>query len=469
MKKVMNKAENLVDEMIEVIPASHPGELTAVTGDLRRNLMQYPRQFVLRTAKVLLAFCLILGLLPGCTGVQDNKLSAGAIVPLDGPVLVGEPVTLRISSSPGDPHWDLGDGTTADSSSVTHIYQKPGYYRIVMGSRVGDSFNELSSAIVRVHTPETLHLPQVFLDTDARNEIDDQHYIGYGLFSNLDVLGINSEHHGPHRLDRGGPEQEPMNYGEIIHILALSRQSNLLKHRPENQMPMVFHGSKVPLQVPASGNWQDTKPVKSEASEAILAAARGASPDNPVWVLPVGPCTNIASAILQAREEGLDLKSRIKIVWLGGGPEQAHRGTFNGENDPWSVYVTGQSGVELWIMLENPTGASLSLDKRTEMGLYPDNMLGKYLVAISNIWSTEPTKELFDVTTISMVIGNHLGLDWLTLVEPSVILGPDQEYRWQKTDSPTSVYIIRDIDNEAMKVDLFNTLNGKPADLSPKQ
>jgi len=91
--------------------------------------------------------------------------------------------------------------------------------------------------------------------------------------------------------------------------------------------------ARLPLQVLSSGKWQDTKPVKSEASEAILAAARGASPDNPVWLLPVGPCTNIANAILLAREEGLDLKSRIKIVWLGGGPERVNSWSFNGEND----------------------------------------------------------------------------------------------------------------------------------------
>jgi hypothetical protein len=221
-------------------------------------------------------------------------------------------VTFKLNGNSSNAHWQLGDGTTADGSSVTHIYQEPGIYRVVMGSKVGETFDELSSAIVRVHTPETVHLPQVLLDTDARNEVDDQHYIAYGLFSNLDVLGINSAHHGPHRINHFGAAQEAINYGEILYIIELSRISGLLEHRTENQIPRAFRGAKMPLQVPASGNWSDTQPVKSEASEAILAAARGASPDNPVWVLPVGPCTNIASAILLAREEGLDLKSRIK-------------------------------------------------------------------------------------------------------------------------------------------------------------
>lgn len=428
-----------------------------------------PNQFqcVRQTAAILMACGLIASLLPGFAAAQDpstREKRAAWIVPLDGPVLAGKPVTFRLKGNPNNPHWELGDGATADGQSVSHTFEKPGVYRVGMGSKVGDTLNELSSAIVRVHTPETLHLPQIFLDTDARNEVDDQHYIGYGLFSNLDVLGINSIHHGPHRINHFGAAQEPINYGEILYIIELSRNSGLLKHRSENQMPQVFHGARLPLQVPASGNWTDTQPVNSEASEAILAAARGASPDNPVWVLPVGPCSNIASAILQAREEGLDLKSRIKIIWLGGGPEQVNVKSFNGSNDPWSVYVTGQSGVEFWIILENPTGASITMDKRVESNLYPNNPLGEYLEAIT----PAGRKALFDVTTISMVIGNYLGKHWLTLVEPSVVLGPDQKYRWKKVNSPANVHIIRDIDEEAMKTDFFATLNGRPTPLPPK-
>ena len=62
-------------------------------------------------------------------------------------------------------------------------------------------------------------------------------------------------------------------------------------------------------------------------------------------------------------------------------------------------------------------------------------------------------KALYDLTAVSSVIGKHLGKPWLTLVEPSVVLGPDQEYRRQMVDPPTNVYIVRKIDAEAMKVD----------------
>ena len=246
-----------------------------------------------------MTFGLIVSLLPGFAAAQDGSVRearAGAIVPLDGPVLAGKPVTFRLSGDPSDAHWDLGDGATADGSSVIHTYQEPGVYRVVMGSKAGDTFNELSSAIVRVHTPETLHLPQVLLDTDARNEVDDQHYISYGLFSNVDVLGINSAHHGPHRINHFGAAQEPINYGEILYIIELSRISGLLEHRSENQIPQVFHGAKVPLPVPASGKWSDTQPIECEASEAILAAARALRP-----TILCGSCRSGHAPTLPAR------------------------------------------------------------------------------------------------------------------------------------------------------------------------
>ena len=131
---------------------------------------------VRRRIAVLLACCLTAGLLPGLAAAQDMSTQtapaarAEAIVPLDGPVLVGKPVMFKLSGNPSNPHWDLGDGATAQGSSVTHTYQTPGIHRVVMGSKVGETFNELSSAIVRVPTPETLHLPQIVLAADVDND-----------------------------------------------------------------------------------------------------------------------------------------------------------------------------------------------------------------------------------------------------------------------------------------------------------
>jgi len=374
-----------------------------------------------------------------------------SIIPLEGRAIVGQTVEFRARTTSGmdSPlQWSFGDGVSSEGVAVNHVYEKPGIYQVELCAKDSGS-EKTSSAILRAHTPQTIHLPQILLDTDARNEVDDQHYISYALFSELDVLGINSIHHG------GG--QEAINYGEIQWIVHLARRIGL----PESRQPFTFHGADHRLEVPASGNWQDTQPVVAEASEAILAVARGASPDNPVWILPVGPCTNVASAVLQASQEEWDIRDRLRVIWLGGGPESASQKTFNGGNDPWSVYVLSESGVEFWVILENPTGASIRMDKRTEAHLYPDNALGNYLKMITPAHS----KSLFDISTVSMVISEHLNLGWLEEVEPVKVFGPNQDYRWERVEEPASMHVVRDVDENAMKKDFFDTLNGKPTRL----
>jgi len=372
-----------------------------------------------------------------------------SIVPLMAPVMASKPVELDGLTTAGKAEafaWDFGDGRTASGSRVRHTFAKAGIYRVKLTASAGPH-SDVCEAIIRAHTPATLHVPQVLLDTDQKNEQDDQHYFGYGLFSQLDLLGVNSVHHG------GG--QEPMNYREILHVLDLAKASGLPKHRE----PFVFRGANKRLNVPAGGKWSDTKPIVTEAGEAILAVARGASPTNPVWVVPVGPGTNVACAILQARAEGLKLKGRIRVMWLGGSNDAIVR-EFNGNNDPWSMYVVAHSGLETWIM-PAPVGARVRIDKRTEADLYADHPLGRYLRRIV----PARNKPLFDPSCLSAIISMRLGLGWVKVSEPVTVAGPKEGYRWTKTDQPTGVRVIRQIDQAAMKADIFDTMKHKPRPL----
>lgn len=373
------------------------------------------------------------------------------IKPLTSQVMAAQPFHLTARTVFGKPTqftWDMGDGHTSTGARVGHTYAQPGLYQVWLTATDG-SHTHRCLALVRAHTEATRHLPQVVLDTDAKNEQDDQYYVAYGLFSELDLLGINSVHHG------GG--QEPINYAEIQRIIELSRKSGLPKHR----VPPVFRGADRRLIVPASGDWRDTEPCPTPASEAILAAARGAAPDHPVWVVPVGPGTNPASAILQARRDGLELKDRIRIMWLGG-RDGDFQSDFNGSNDPWSVYIVAQSGLETW-MIPEPVGGRVGVDKRTESHLYPEHALGRYLLDIV----PKHRKSLYDPSCLSAIISERLGLGWVKETEWVTVNreGPAEGYRWTKSASPTSMRVIRQIDHQAMQRDIFNTLDGRPTRL----
>ncbi len=325
---------------------------------------------------------------------------------------------------------------------MRHTFRAPGIYPLRLEGVAGEQ-SATCLAIVRAHTPDTVSVPQVVLDTDQKNEQDDQHYFGYGLFSELDLLAVDSVHHG------GG--QEPTNYGELVHVLDLARQSGL----PDGRVPRLCHGANERLTVPTSGKWEDTAPILTEASEAILAAARGASPTNPVWVVPVGPGTNVASALLRAREEGLDLRDRLRVMWLGGSEDRITR-EFNGNNDPWSMYVVAQSGVQCWIM-PAPVGARVAIDKQTEGDLYAAHPLGQYL---KSIVPARP-KALYDPSCLSAIIGERLGLGWVKRTEWVAVAGPESDYAWTPSEAPTSVRVIREIDQDAMKQDIFETMKGR--------
>lgn len=371
------------------------------------------------------------------------------IVPLSAPVMAGPAVEFIAKALAGKPTtytWDFGDGQTAQGARASHTFSKPGIYQVKVTATEG-RFSDDCLALVRAHTADTLHVPQVILDTDAKNEQDDQHYLGYGLFSELDVLGINSTHHG------GG--QEPINYAEVLHVIELAKQSGL----PAQRVPPVFHGANQRLKAPAGGDWRDTEPVVTAAGEAILAAARGASPDNPVWIVPVGPGSNPASAILQARREGLELKGRIRVMWLGGSNDGITH-EFNANNDPWSLYVIAQSGIETWIM-PAPVGARVAINKTTEGDLYADHPLGQFLKQIV----PAKNKALYDPSCLSAIISERLGLGWVKETEFVTVAGPNEGYRWTKAEKPDSVRVIRQIDQKAIQLDLFNSMKGRPTKL----
>ncbi len=353
--------------------------------------------------------------------------------------------------------WDLGKGnsTTTAQGKSPRKGSGPQSARTVGQPPRRKPVTETGTDVGRGERAAPI---RVILDTDAKNEIDDQHYIAYALYSELKVLAINSAHHG----GLPGEEwQEAMNWAEIVHILDLARCSGL----PAEEVPLVFRGSPHRLNPPASGRWTDIEPQVSPASEAILAAARSTSPGDPIWVVPVGPCTNIASAILQARREGLDLHGRLRICWLGGSPKGALIDSFNGGNDPWAAYVVAQSGLPFWVVLERPTGASLTIDTRREAKLYPNNPLGRYLLSLTNpiVLRRQRPKALYDVTAIGTVVALTRNLPWILRAEPATLLGPDERFAWKPGPSDSPLRIIHDLDAEAIKEHFFRVLNrGQP-------
>ena len=139
----------------------------------------------------------------------------------------------------------------------------------------------------------------IFLDTDTYNEIDDQFAILYTMLSpeRLCLKGISA---ALFFNDRSASPADGMekSYREILKIM------DFLGKDPEG---FVFRGCTEPLA-------DEEVPRESLACDAIIAEAMKASETDPLYVVGIGACTNIASAILKAPE----IIRRITVVWLGG-------------------------------------------------------------------------------------------------------------------------------------------------------
>jgi inosine-uridine nucleoside N-ribohydrolase len=228
------------------------------------------------------------------------------------------------------------------------------------------------------------------LDTDTYNEIDDQFALVYAYLS-PDRIELEAVYAAPFLNNRSKSPGDGMekSYEEIMRLLALLGKS------PDG---FAFRGSDRYLE-------DVTKPVSSEAALDLIKKAKTASPENPLYVVPVGCITNIASAILIDPE----IIKNIVVVWLGGNDlNWPHQKEFNLMQDVKAAQVVLNSGVPLVIMPCRPVVSHFHTTiPEMELYLKGKNKLADYLLNTTieysggrDTWS----KVIWDVTAVAWLI-----------------------------------------------------------------
>lgn len=152
---------------------------------------------------------------------------------------------------------------------------------------------------------------QVIVDTDANNELDDQHALAYLLLNDttFHVLGITVN-----ATYNGGPVEE--------HLMEAQRVVDL-----------VGWTNKVRVYKGANGNFTEIREYLdqlefdgSDAVNFIIKEARKKRKE-PLVLLPVGKLTNIALAL----KKDPSIAEKVRIVWLGS--NYPAPGEYNLEND----------------------------------------------------------------------------------------------------------------------------------------
>ena len=120
---------------------------------------------------------------------------------------------------------------------------------------------------------------RVIINTDAKNEADDQFAIVHALLSpSLEVRGLIAAHFGTSRSDRS-MEESREEIDLLLELLGLEQQVT------------VANGA-------LTGINDEQTPRDSAGAQLIIAESKLASPEDPLFVAFLGPLTDMASAIL---------------------------------------------------------------------------------------------------------------------------------------------------------------------------
>ena len=233
---------------------------------------------------------------------------------------------------------------------------------------------------------------RVIIDTDAKNEADDQFAIVHGLLSpTLDIRGLIPAHFGTRRSDRS-MEESREEVDLLLDLLGLT-----------GSVP-VANGA-------TSGIPDEQTPADSPGAQLIIAESRLATRGDPLFVAFLGPLTDMASAILLDPEI---VHREVIVIWIGGrGYRDFDAGPgieFNLSNDIPAANVVFDSGITLWqVPSEVYTKVSVSYAELAER-IGDSGPLGRYLIKQLHEWNAayhpEPieSRSLGDSPAISLVL-----------------------------------------------------------------
>jgi inosine-uridine nucleoside N-ribohydrolase len=277
----------------------------------------------------------------------------------------------------------------------------------------------------------------VIIDTDAKNEADDQFAIVHGLLSpTFDVRGLIPAHFGTHRSDRSMEESRE----EIDLLLGLLGQAGQVT---------VANGAP-------TGIADEQTPLDSPGAQLIIQESKLASKGDPLFVAFLGPITDMASAILLDP----DIVNReVVVIWIGGrgydGYAADHRLEFNLSNDIHAANVVFGSGMTVWqIPSDVYTKVSVSYAELEEK-IGDAGPLGRYLIDQLVEWNAtyhgEPieSRSLGDSPAIALMLYPQSGN---FRVRPAPRFGVDGWYL-PGTDNP--IHVCEQVDVRFLLEDMF--------------
>ncbi|NBC02753.1 MAG: nucleoside hydrolase [Bacteroidetes bacterium] len=305
-------------------------------------------------------------------------------------------------------------------------------------------------------TSESELIP-IIIDTDANNELDDQHAMAYLFFNNdlFNTIGVTVN-----ATYSGGPIDQQVAEAERVMKL-----TDVMGH--------------IPLLPGANGDFEEIRPNLNQpeydghaAVEFIIEEARKPR-DQKLIQLPVGKLTNIALAL----EKAPDIKENVRIVWLGSNyPEP---GEYNQENDiPSLNYILNQDVPFEIVMVrygepsgsdavratpaeieENMSGAGPEVDSVTGRHGGEFTNFGDYSVNLFSeieLHGDPPSRALFDMVAVAILKNPNWGE--ATEIPAPIVDGEDWE---ERPNNDRTITIWENFDKEAILEDFYSTMRSE--------
>ena len=227
---------------------------------------------------------------------------------------------------------------------------------------------------------------RVLIDTDAKNEIDDQWAIALAILSpeRFEIegfVGANFDNR------RGGPDSVEKSVREIETVLESAGMAGKWPAK---------HGSH-PMRY-------QSEPSESEGVDFIIDRAMAGSPENPLWVVGLGASTDMASAYLKEPR----IVDRVVVFWhfRTRWPVQCYN--FNVLGDVRAARLIFHSPLS-FVLFDTGTYLRCPMEE-SEQYVRPYGALGRYLHDYRHTAPgfMSPRKGFFDLGDIAALIDPDL-------------------------------------------------------------
>ena len=276
---------------------------------------------------------------------------------------------------------------------------------------------------------------RVIINTDAKNEADDQYAIVHAVLTpSFELHGIIPAHFGTKKSATSMEDS----YDETMLLLRLM-------------------GLEKDVRVEKGGVGampDEVTPVDSPGARLIIEEAMK-DDDRPLHIAFYGPVTDIASALLL--EPKIEDKN-IRVIWIGGGAWPNGGREYNLSNDINAANVLMKSNLVVW-QVPRSTYRTMSVGYAELIEkIYPQGEIGKYLVEqlIEHNAKTRPEMEyrsLGDSPCIGIIMDPESGkFTW----RPAPLFDQQMHYIHSGQYRPIRVY--ENVNTRFIHEDLFAKL-----------